>query len=71
MKSWYALTRQPNITLDVTTTWELKIEAILQHASQIANPEALVKRFRYCCTADSSQDSPKYEVKFLRIIIPK
>lgn len=61
---WVSLTREPNTTLDVTETWETKINAILQHQSQIKDPDALKERMRNSKTSDSSEDEPHYEEHF-------
>ncbi len=37
---------QPNFEVDVTDTWDLKIQALLCHRSQIHDPEGLVERLR-------------------------
>ena len=41
---WMSLTSQPDVTLDVTEFWEVKLAALKRHASQIGNPEAFEKR---------------------------
>ncbi len=38
---WCSLTNQPNTTLDVTATWEVKMQAILEHKTQVQDPEEL------------------------------
>ena len=43
---WMSLTSQPDVTLDVTEFWPLKIEALKQHASQIGDPDAFEQRMR-------------------------
>ena len=61
---WASLTNQPNVTLDVTDTWEIKIRALKEHKSQIGDPEKLEERLRSRRTEDSSDESPRYEEKF-------
>ncbi len=44
---WLALTNQPNTSVNVTDTIDLKIAALLKHKSQInESPEELMKRIR-------------------------
>ncbi len=43
---WMSLTSQPDVTLDVTEFWPLKLAALKQHASQIGDPDAFEKRMR-------------------------
>ncbi|MBT7782857.1 MAG: PIG-L family deacetylase, partial [Anaerolineae bacterium] len=62
---WVSLTTEPNTTLDITDTWEIKLEAILKHKSQIKDPESLLKRWRaHGKRKDSSTESPRYEEHF-------
>lgn len=61
---WTALTTNPNIVLDVTNTWEVKIEALKQHRSQIGDPAVLEERIRNRRTADSTAENPRYEEQF-------
>lgn len=61
---WCALTSQPNVTLDVTDTWEIKINAILEHKTQVQDAEALLKRMKSRRAEDSSEEHPRYEEKF-------
>ncbi len=65
---WFSLTVQPSVALDVTEFWELKIKAIQDHKSQIANPAALEERLRGRRTPESSPEAPRFEEKFRRII---
>ncbi len=65
---WISLTNQPNISLDVTEYWELKIKAVLQHQTQVQDEAALIERLRARRAEGSSEDTPRYEEKFRRII---
>ncbi|HVP20291.1 MAG TPA: PIG-L deacetylase family protein [Anaerolineaceae bacterium] len=65
---WFALTHQPNTILDVTQFWPKKIEALHQHASQIGDPGKFDERMRTRRTADSTEENPRYEERFRRII---
>jgi len=61
---WCSLTMQPNTTLDVTATWDIKLQAILQHTTQVQEPEKLIERFKSRRTEDSTEENPRYEEKF-------
>lgn len=41
---WLSLTSHPDVYMDVTETWQKKIKALLQHTSQIAEPQLFYKR---------------------------
>jgi len=66
---WVCGTQQPNITLDVTDTWEIKIRALFEHKSQIGDPDQLAGRMRNRRTPESSQENPRYEESFRRLIL--
>lgn len=61
---WCSLTTQPNTTIDVTETWDTKLQAILHHKTQVQDAEKLIERFRSFHTEDSAEENPKYEEKF-------
>ena len=62
---WISVTNQANTHLDVTDTWETKIQAILEHKSQVADPEALIKRMHERGKAsDSAEGTPRFEEHF-------
>ncbi len=61
---WLSLTTQPNATLDVTGTWEIKVRAILEHKSQVADPSKLIERMKSRRAEDSTEENPRYEEKF-------
>jgi len=61
---WCSLTSQPNTTLDVTDTWEVKMQAILQHTTQVQDAEKLRERFKSRRAEDSTEENPRYEEKF-------
>lgn len=43
---WLSVTAEPNMFVNVTSTIDLKIQAIREHKSQVKNPEDLDKRIR-------------------------
>lgn len=61
---WCSLTSQPNTIVDVTETWDIKLNAILQHKTQVQDAEKLVKRFKSRRAEDSTKENPRYEEKF-------
>jgi LmbE family N-acetylglucosaminyl deacetylase len=61
---WCSLTNQPNISVDVTETWETKMKAILEHKTQVQDAEKLIERFKARRTSDSTDENPRYEENF-------
>jgi LmbE family N-acetylglucosaminyl deacetylase len=66
---WVSGTLNPDVVIDVTDTWELKIKALYEHKSQIGEPEKLAERMRNRRTTDSTPEKPRYEEKFRRLIL--
>ena len=61
---WCSLTNQPNTTIDVTETWDIKLNAILEHKTQVQDVEKLIERFKSRRAEDSTEENPRYEEKF-------
>ncbi len=61
---WCSLTSQPNAIINVTETWPVKLEALLQHKTQIGDPEEFKQRMATRHTEDTSDDHPRFEEKF-------
>jgi len=61
---WCSLTMQPNTSVDVTETWSVKLDALMEHKSQIGEPEKLKERMLARHTEDSTDENPRYEEKF-------
>jgi LmbE family N-acetylglucosaminyl deacetylase len=61
---WCSLTMQPNAKIDVTETWQTKLEAILQHKSQVAQVDKFLERMKSRRTEDSTEENPRYEENF-------
>lgn len=61
---WISLTSNPDITLDVTDTWDIKMRALLEHKSQIGDPAEFSERIRNWRTSDSTEENPRYEERF-------
>lgn len=66
---WVCGTQQPNVILDVTDTWETKIQALFEHKSQIGDPNQLAERMRNRRTPDSTPENPRYEESFRRLVL--
>lgn len=65
---WCSLTRQPDTIIDVTETWAVKLEALLSHKTQIGDAEKFKERMLSRHTKDSTDENPRYEEKFKRIV---
>jgi LmbE family N-acetylglucosaminyl deacetylase len=65
---WFSLTHQPNVIFDVTETWPVKMQALHQHLSQIGDIPKFDERMLTRRAPDSSEDNPRYEERFRRII---
>ena len=66
---WIAGTQEPSVRLDVTELWETKIKALYEHKSQIGDPKALAERMRSRRTAESTEEAPRYEEGFRRLML--
>jgi len=61
---WCSLSMKPNTVIDVTDTWSTKLEALLNHKSQIGDAEKFKERIKTRRTEDSTEENPRYEEKF-------
>jgi len=61
---WCSLTMNPNTTVDVTETWDTKLNAILEHKSQMQDIEKMKERFKSRRAEDSTEENPRYEEMF-------
>ena len=66
---WVAGALNPNVVLDVTATWEIKLRALHEHRSQIGDPKQFEERMRSRHAPDSILENPRYEEKYLRLIL--
>ena len=65
---YVAMPQTPNTVIDVTAMFGRKVEALRRHASQIADPEALVVRLKdRMIDPTSPPESPRYVERFRRI----
>ena len=65
---WISLPKEPNIFVDITDTWDIKINALLKHASQVGDKDKFLERMRTRRTEDSTDENPRYEEMFRRIV---
>lgn len=61
---WVSLTNQPTVTLDITETWPVKLQALLRHQTQIGDVEKFRARMLSRHTEDSTDENPRFEEKF-------
>lgn len=61
---WCSLSMQPNVILDITDMWDIKLQAILEHKTQVQDAEKLIERFKSRRAEDSTEENPRYEEKF-------
>jgi len=61
---WVSLTGNPNVILDVTDTWEIKIRALKEHKSQIGDPVKFEERMRARRSERSTEENEYYDEKF-------
>jgi LmbE family N-acetylglucosaminyl deacetylase len=61
---WVSLASSPTVTMDVTDTWDVKINALKEHKSQVGDLITFEKRMRSRHTEKSTDNSPRYEEYF-------
>ncbi len=61
---WCSQTQQANTVLDVTDSWPIKMEALLQHKTQIGDVGKFKERMKKRHTEDSTDEKPRFEEKF-------
>jgi LmbE family N-acetylglucosaminyl deacetylase len=61
---WVTLTEQPNLVYDISETWPVKLQALMEHKSQIGDPVKFEERMRNHRAEDSTEEDPKFEEKF-------
>lgn len=64
---WVSLSREPDVVIDVTPFWQKKLDALLQHGSQIGDPPQFLEKMATRKTIDSSSDNPRFEEGFKRL----
>jgi LmbE family N-acetylglucosaminyl deacetylase len=58
---WMSLTQSPNVRLDVTEFWGIKLSALKHHVSQIGDPEAFEKHMLERAEKDDNGELKYYE----------
>lgn len=66
---WISLPKEANVTLDVTEFWDLKLQALSHHKSQIKDPKQLEERLRSRHTPESTLEKPRYVENFKRLVL--
>ena len=63
-------TNEPNLTVDITSTIDLKIAALCEHRSQIGDQAELEKRMREFAARNAEGTSFQYAERFRRVQLP-
>ena len=66
---WISLPQDPNVAVDVTEHWDLKMRALSEHRSQTGDRARLEERMRFKHTPESSLENPRYEEYFKRLVL--
>lgn len=61
---WISLPVETQVEIDVTEYWEVKIKALLEHRSQINDPDKFVERMKSRHTEDSTPEKPRYVERY-------
>lgn len=64
---WVSGSQQPNTIMDVTDYWQIKINALYEHKSQIGEKEEFTRKMISRIAEGSTMDAPKYVEIFRRI----
>lgn len=64
---WVSLPHDPTILLDISPQWPNKLKALLEHKSQIGDPEIFLRNMSERRTADSTVGQARYEESFRRL----
>lgn len=64
---WVSLTHEPGTKLDITPFWQSKLNALLQHKSQIGDPDQFLEKMASRKTDNSTLENPRYEEGFRRL----
>lgn len=66
---WISLPQDPNVAVDVTEQWDLKMRALGEHRSQTGDRARLEERMRSKHTPESSLENPRYKEYFKRLVL--
>lgn len=61
---WISLPVEYQVEIDITPLWDVKIAALLEHRSQIGDPEKFLERMRTRHTEDSTPENPRYAERY-------
>jgi LmbE family N-acetylglucosaminyl deacetylase len=61
---WISIPAVPTVTLDVTETWPVKLNALKEHRSQIGDPLKFEERMRSRRAEGSTEQEPRFEERF-------
>jgi LmbE family N-acetylglucosaminyl deacetylase len=61
---WISIPAVPTVTLDVTATWPVKLNALKEHRSQIGDPLKFEERMRSRRAEGSTEQEPRFEERF-------
>jgi LmbE family N-acetylglucosaminyl deacetylase len=64
---WISLTHESTVTIDVTPFWSIKVNALLQHKSQVGDPDQFRIKMAERRTEDSTDSVPRFEEGFRRL----
>lgn len=64
---WVSLPVEPQVEIDITEVLPLKLTALLEHRSQIGDPDDFQERMRARHTIESTPENPRY-VESFRVI---
>jgi len=65
---WFSIPSEADTIIDITDTWPTKLKALHEHASQIGDPNEFDVRMMSRRTLDSTDDQPRFEERFRRIV---
>jgi LmbE family N-acetylglucosaminyl deacetylase len=60
---------EPNVKIDITAYLSRKIASVLEHRTQIGDPDALVKRLREARDADFDDSTPVYTESYRLMVL--
>ena len=66
---WISLVQEPNVVVDITEHWDLKLRALSEHVSQVGDRDQLEQRLRARHTPESTPENPRFEEKFKRLVL--
>ncbi|MFN2198676.1 MAG: PIG-L deacetylase family protein [Anaerolineales bacterium] len=61
---WISLPVNPQVDIDITAVFAQKVKALLEHRSQIGDPDEFVERMYSRYTEDSTPESPRFVERY-------